>query len=306
MSDHLQPDETLSEGIRRIAKGLVDATLEEIENAAGAPEEAVHELRTNCKEMRGLLRLVRDELGHEIYKRENVFYRDLARRYSDRRDRWVFIETVRNELISEKTLGNHPVRELVESTRANLLRDHRDKTAQGVPEGFDEAKKLLTSARKRIDDWPIEGNEFETIRKSIKRVYKRGRNRMADARESPTPEARHEWRKRVKYLYYQFGFLRNIWPGIIEEREDEQKQLSDYLGDDHDLAELGDRLRKNPELADGEEGLHAIEGLIANKMEYHQNGAWPLGEKLYAEKPKHFVKRLETYWKSSFEDEEKT
>lgn len=301
MSKHLQPDETLPEGIRRLARVLVDESIEEITRDDMEPEEAVHQLRTKCKEMRGLLRLVRDELGKSVYKRENRFYRDLARRYSDRRDRWVFIETLRDDLISVETPENSPVRHLVEGARGNLLRDHRDKTEEGVPRGFDEVEKMLSDARKRIDGWPIDGNDFETIRKSIKRVYKRGRNRMADARDNPSPEARHEWRKRVKYLYYQLGFLRNICPGMIEEREDEQKELSDHLGHDHDLAELGDRLRENPGLAGGDEALHAIEGLIANRQEELLENAGPLGEKLYADKPKDFVQRLATYWKSSFD-----
>lgn len=295
MSLELLNDETLPSGVRRIARALVDSALETVRHTED-PEVAIHELRKRCKESRALVRLVRDEVGNAVYRRENAFFRDLAKPYSDRRDRWVFIECLEGPLMPKSAPEGDPVRQLLETAKGNILEYHRHNVSPGRPEGFGELEATLIEARKRIDDWPIDGNEFRTIRKSLRRVYRRGYDDMLAAKESPDPETLHEWRKRVKYLWYHLGFLRPIWAHVVEALADEQHEMSSLLGEDHDLAELKHFLSENPDLAGGPDALHAIEGLIDNKQKEHQERIWPLGEKLYLEDPETWVDRIGGYW----------
>jgi CHAD domain-containing protein len=56
--------------------------------------------------------------------------------------------------------------------------------------------------------------------------------------KDPASENFHEWRKRVKDLSYHLQMLNPIWPEQICAAASELKELSDYLGDDHDLVLL--------------------------------------------------------------------
>ncbi|MEX2577960.1 MAG: CHAD domain-containing protein [Verrucomicrobiales bacterium] len=302
MTNPIQPKEPLPKAVRRVAREIVDGALDAVGSGEANPEEAIHLLRKSCKEMRALVRLVRDEIGNAVYRRENDFYRDLARRYSDRRDRWVFIGVLSDTLVPPESTEDDPVRELLRNAGKKLLRHHRDISGSGRPEGFVEVEEQLVAARKRIDRWPVGDEGFGTIRRSIERVYRRGRERMRDALVNPSSQSRHEWRKRAKYLYHQLGFLRCLWPEVMETLESEQHRLSDLLGEEHDLAELKEMLASHPELAGGEQALPAIEGLVSHRQDELLARAWPLGARLYAESTDRFADRLEAYWNVSRPD----
>ncbi len=45
----------------------------------------------------------------------------------------------------------------------------------------------------------------------------------------------HEWRKRVKDLWYHVTLLQDAWRPVMSALADEAHELSDRLGDEHDL-----------------------------------------------------------------------
>ena len=55
---------------------------------------AVHATRKHIKKARALLRLVRDELGKEVFKEENRRLRDVARSFSSSRDACVRLQVL--------------------------------------------------------------------------------------------------------------------------------------------------------------------------------------------------------------------
>jgi hypothetical protein len=65
---------------------------------------------------------------------------------------------------------------------------------------------------------------------------------------------------------------------------DEFHHLADYLGDEHDLAVLRERLSES------------AMPLIRKRSEELQNKAFALGERLYADKSKTFLSDLEKHW----------
>jgi hypothetical protein len=119
---------------------------------------------------------------------------------------------------------------------------------------------------------------------------------MKKAYKSPTPETFHEWRKRVKYLWYHTRILRPIWPDVLNGLADALHTLSTYLGNDHDLAEFRQTLLEYPELCKNKKIEGALLSLINQRQAELQAAAHPLGGQIYAEKPKAFVKRFSVYW----------
>jgi CHAD domain-containing protein len=108
----------------------------------------------------------------------------------------------------------------------------------------------------------------------------------------PSAENVHEWRKRAKDLWYQLRILRDAWPELLGVTVDQAHQLTDLLGDHHDLAVLADDLQSRHDLSDRD----AFEDAIAQRQEELVEAALETGRRLYAEKPKAFRQRIKRYW----------
>lgn len=75
MSYQLESTEKLSTGLKRIVREQIDDAIHQLTDLPDGQAEAVHDVRKRFKKIRAVLRLVRDEIGSDVYKRENVFYR---------------------------------------------------------------------------------------------------------------------------------------------------------------------------------------------------------------------------------------
>jgi hypothetical protein len=65
MSYPLQRYETLSEGIKRIAREQTENALQQLREPGDEWEDAIHDVRNRCKKIRAVLRLVRDDIGEK-------------------------------------------------------------------------------------------------------------------------------------------------------------------------------------------------------------------------------------------------
>jgi CHAD domain-containing protein len=287
----LKKKESEEDGIRRVAHGRTEEAVRLLRDEEADPAKAVHEARKDMKKLRATLKLVRPVLGDDAYDRENGRYRDAARRLSDVRDAQVRAETV--DALAERFTDDPPpggwwnVRALLAGDDApgdGELEAVRERAADEIERG-DEA----------IDDWPLDHDGFELLRPGLRRAYSRGRKRYREAREDPTDEALHEWRKRAKDLWYHLRLVRRGWPEVMETTADEAHELSDRLGDDHDLVVLVSHLDDADVTLTADQRKH-LRKLAAKRREELQEEAFCYGERLYAEKPKRFVDRIESYW----------
>ena len=94
MSFCLQFDETISSGVRRILNEIVEQILQDITGLENDRDESIHNARKNCKRVRAVYRLIRDEIGISIYRKENIRFRDTARLLAGARDSLVLIQTL--------------------------------------------------------------------------------------------------------------------------------------------------------------------------------------------------------------------
>ena len=106
----------------------------------------------------------------------------------------------------------------------------------------------------------------------------------------------HEWRKSVKNLWYQTRLLEPAAPSTLAPMIGSLDHLGEALGDDHDLAVLVERLAADPHRYGG--ALHALKAIEIARAEQAvlREPAFRLGATIYAEKPKAFVARIESYW----------
>jgi hypothetical protein len=158
--------------------------------------------------------------------------------------------------------------------------------------------RTMEEARSDLKHWDLAGDDWEALEGGLKWIYLHGYRAFHEASESRTDENLHEWRKRVKDLWYVMDLLQPIRPGFTEGWGEEAHKLADDLGDDHDLAVLrqvftdpGDRL-----------GVPAagvvIVPLIDRRRVELQQDAFTRGRNLYGERPKRFLAQLGAYWRA--------
>jgi CHAD domain-containing protein len=290
----LQRDESVPDGVRRIALGRLDHALEELRGKAGSDsEEAVHEARKDMKKLRALLRLVRGELGEDAYQRENDAFRDVGRLMSDVRDADVLVATL--DALRER----HP--DAISDEAGAGLRQALAKTDEGAEERSvvaAQAVQRLEGAWDRVVDWPLGRDGFEALADGLQTTYRRGRKAYEQARSEPNAESLHEWRKRSKDLWYHHTLLANSWPQIAPELGEQAHVLSDHLGDDHDLTVLETWVKEHTAEAGGLYSVQTTSEAIDARRTELQAQAFELGGRLYAERPGAFRRRFEGWWRA--------
>jgi CHAD domain-containing protein len=294
----LKDGESVPAGIERIALGRLDNAIDELRGQTkSSQEEAVHEARKDLKKLRALLRLVRDEIGDDVYRRENDCFRDAARRLSGVRDADVMIETL--DALAERYPKRVPPG-AAGGLRQALVAHRRALEADGAGRGraVGEVIDVLRQARDRVPEWPLRHDGFEALEGGLRRIYRRGRRAYEAALEEPSVASLHEWRKRVKDLWYFHSLLECSWPELMDPLGDQAHALSDRLGDDHDLAVLNDWAQTHVADAGGPEQLRSLGEAVARRRSKLQEQAFALGARLYGERPRDFVRRLESCWRA--------
>jgi len=295
MAYHLEADEAISDGLKRIIVECVDQAINDLGDPSIDRDEGVHSARKKFKRIRAALRLVRDEIGQDIYKRENICFRDCAQLLAGARDSFVLVETL--DALTDYYAPQLPPHAFA-GVREELLNRYHTISRQALHESaaVEKVATRLQKTRKRILAWPIKGQDFSALHKGLRRVYKGGRRAMSRAYADLQVETFHEWWKQVKYLWYHLEILEMVWPTLLVDLACELHQLSDYLGNDHDLAELRRILTENPQLVSDKREALALVTLIDLRRSELEMIARPLGERIYYDKPQAFVKRMAAYW----------
>jgi CHAD domain-containing protein len=289
------PGEPLDAGIKRVVGARVDDAVAQLRGEAGTePAVAVHEARKDIKKIRSALRLVRGEIGDD-WRLENQHYRDCARQLSGFRDAEILVEAL--DGLAERF--GPTARERFDRLRRELDHENRAAHAEGsIERAMASAAAELESGRARIESLPVKGDGWELIGASLKRSYRRGRKRLRGVEEEASVTRLHELRKRVKDLWYQLRLIRDADPELIGPLADHAHDLSDHLGDDHDLALLREQVeRRAAAFSDAADQRHLLEEIDQRRGEL-QFAAISLGQRIYADKPKRFTNRLEKRWET--------
>jgi len=312
MGFQLQAGEPLIDGIRRIALERIDTALEQLSNPSLDRDKAVHDARKTCKRLRAILRFIRDEVGYTYYRRENFRFRDASRLLAPARDSAVLLETLDSLVERFHTIEVNPLIHEIDPQIADMLpvspgifADLREKLIERhhlhskqvlQTDAIPQYIATVREARLNVVDWPMQQVEFTAVSSGLRRVYRQGRQHMFHASQTMSTKALHEWRKCVKYLWYQLELLQPVQPGMLSASVEALAALSGHLGNEHDLAELQQLIFADPTLLP-DELRQQLCVMIAHRRKEYQALAWPLGSHLYAEKSWPFVNRIHAYWK---------
>ena len=229
-------DEPVEKGFRRIAREQLDLAFTEL-----APPlrtfcpRGVHECRKALKRMRALVRLATPALGQRKARRRARALSEIARLLSARRDQAVMLETLakltsdsNGRGLDARPTAGAPCRcrgRGTEAPRRRLRREGEADAASGSQEVRSHAISQAWLCRSRR--WA--GKELPASRKAMKNAY-----------GEPSDESFHTMRKAVQWHWRQMSLLGRAWPDEFAVRVTAARELSQMLGDDHDLAMLID------------------------------------------------------------------
>jgi len=302
MAFQLKVKEPVSDGITRNVRGQIEKARKYLgakkkpHQGGAAANEAVLEVRKCFKRVRAALRLVREELGDDLYREENWSFRDAARPLTEVRDSQVLVEIV-DKLTQQFAEGIDSG--AFAKIRETLLANQQQVTRRVLDEdkAFAAVQEVATGALARLSDWRLQRDGWAALESGLRRVYRTGHRALALAAEDSSVENLHELRKQAKYLWHQLQLLDATWTDNEKELVDQTHRLTALLGEDHDLAVLRVTLATDPLAYGGHRILKGVFAVIDRRREELERQAFALGEEVYKDSPKIFAGRIEAWMK---------
>ncbi len=284
MARRLKPDEKARDALRRIVSREAERALKDLETAANPP----HAARRRIKKIRAALRLARGGMRREDFAQENAAWREAAWLLAPLRDHGARLETLArlSEQVDEpRALAALSILRGNLEARAPLDEQSiRIRAARAIARGAERAPRLRAKGKARA-----------VFTKGIQRAYRRGGEYGAAAYESGDTADFHEWRQSVKTLALQLQILDPEAEGELGAWRIRCAELGEVLGEDHDLAQLTVTLSLHPELLDSDEQRAALADAMTERSLMLRARARPVFEALYAEKPRAFARRAESW-----------
>lgn len=279
-------------GMRDILHRQLETSIADLPRIAPTDEQ-IHTARKHMKAARATLRLLRPVLSAAAYRAANRTLRDAARALSAARDDTVLLKIL--GALARRTKGCGKRRALA-AFRDRLQRDARRRRDQLAARGLRASAARLHRALTQLDSWPAPPEEWQPVYASLCDTYRKGRSCARRNEQRASGSTLHEWRKRAKYLRSQLEVIAPVQHASVEAMAAKLHKLSDHLGDEHDLAVLGELVqRRAPQM--GRKAQSALQKQIDKRRRKMRKRALAVGLPIYAEKPGQFESRLRGYFR---------
>lgn len=286
---------------RRVARECLDDALERLDRLGAATsgpatDTDLHEVRKRCKELRGLARLLRSELGAD-YEPFNAAVRSAAGELAPIRD-----AAAARTALERLKQSSRPK----QARRLDAVRDAQGQAAaeadlprHELGERLGAAAESLRDARAQVDFWFLGGagdhDWSGALEHGVRRTYRKGRKALARVRRSEDDGDAlvHEWRKSVKYLMYESRLVTPSGGHRVEELASALDDLSELLGDHHDLAVLAGRIeaRERAGAVPRKVARHALKRVRRRQRKLRAR-AVELGREIFDDRPSVFGRRV--------------
>jgi len=293
MPYRFRKNESAAKATARIAAEEIETALAELADPQLSMERRIHQARRRCKRIRALLRLTKGALPGD-FRTENLWFRDAARLLSGNRDATSVLAAFDGIAASAEPEAFASV--------ARGLRRQRDELEQATDvDGLLSAYLIrMHKAAERIPHWRFRAKGFAVVRHGLRCTYKKCRDALGKAHddEDPPVELFHEWRKQVKYHWFHVKLLEGSWSAVLGEHAVAARDLSEVLGDEHDLSVLLERVGGTPEQFGSAATVDRFIAAARERRSALRRQAMPSARRLFAEQPKQFTRRIESYWRA--------
>lgn len=258
----------------------------------GPLADRIHDSRTACKKIRAALQLA-DLRNSKRSRREGAYFGNAARSLGTFREADVQHTTIRHLLRDQpKTAKKHRwVRApWILGNDAGFAR-RKPRRCKISPSEF----RSMIAAERRFSHWRIPGSGFAVIEDDARHAYRRGRRWFHRAYERPSDKAFHKFRQAVKVLGYHAKMLEGAWPPVMKGFRQGWKELSEVLGEEHDITVLVQR-RVGAARAVEEDAVRVVVTLADEQKSRLRTQARRSAELLFEEKPRRWVRHLRHWW----------
>lgn len=286
----LSVDERLIHGLIHVLLEQLDGGISHLATQEGDPVEAIHETRKSLKRIRTTLRLLRGALGGARFKQENRCFAELGRKLAPARDAQMLVKAA--ERLAKQS-ADSPYAEAVTPVLHAL--EARVPAQPLDEELLRELVSSLQDARERLQGYLLELSPRavrSSFRSGVRRMVKRGKAAYMLAYSEPSDDNFHNWRKRVKDLYYAACLLHLTRPTKLAPLIDTLDQMSEDLGDEHDLSILAGAIHRDPQSMGGAVPAALVLQLIGRRREELRQELRQPGQELYRKRAKRTARRL--------------
>ncbi len=255
----------------------------------------IHDVRTSFKNIRAYLLLLKTELREDVYKSESRCFRAEGKGIAELRDSYVVVMALEQIFVKYSSqLQNNTVTAI--QINLALMYEEKKKLVLEQDELTKQAGRLL-EIKNRIINWDLPKNNDGLIFDRLKDRYAKGVVQKTDAEAHKADDLLHNWRKNVKHLWYQVRVFEPFKPDILTAYAELLHSLSDFLGEDHDLAVLKGMLPEQGDIENKNE-LKVLQNCITAERDKLQEGAFTLARSIYAESSEDFADRIAGYWQN--------
>lgn len=281
-------DRSVEGALRAFAQDI----LTEVRTALANPHDAkgVHDFRKAMKRWRAFLRLLEPLVG-EPARDLRTSARDLARALASARDGQAALDAL-TDITKHDGLPARSAATI--AGRLDALRAAAEDTA--LTETLRARLRLaIEAAEDALAGWALADARFDDIATALTEGYARARRSIPADWPQAGDDDLHELRQRIVVHRYQMELIVPLWPRLGKLWVGEAQRLRERLGTCQDLAVLARLTAPHQPLAPWRSRLIP---LIAARRAVHVAAAARIAERLFAERPKAFRRRLLAIWAS--------
>lgn len=284
----------------RFADGFVRVGLEQTkrverfldEKERGA--ENVHEARKCVKRMRALLRLGRPAVGPKWWKEVDDLCSSVGGKLAGLRNLDSLIEAL------DKLSAVRGVRKTAtfDRFRASIQRQRQGLNEMSAADAWSEVRGELEAIRKRFKRVRFTERGFDVVGLGLALTCDEARRLEETAYATGNEHDFHRWRKRVQHHWRHMQLFSAAWPEQMTVRAETARELSEVLGDEHDLGILIEEVAR---WADGLKSKRGVDGLLEAAKDRQialRRLAKARSRRLFAERGKAFARRVRRYWRN--------
>jgi CHAD domain-containing protein len=292
MAFRLRPDESVSRGLKRLARKELRSATGSLSSAKADRDEAVHDARRSVKKVRAILDILEEDGGRGLGK-DRKRLRQISRSLSQLRDADVRVQTL-------DLLRRHAPNAVAPHTfaliRSKLLSDKQRLGQAPMRAAMATAVKMLGKSRRSAARWRSKHKNFRALSAAIRSARRQGRLAMNRARISQGAADFHEWRKWAKTLWYELRLFERAGPGVRADIRALRK-IETWLGEDHNVVVLWERILGDPSFARGCGNLEKLRQASERYQDQLRRKALARGTKLYAAPPAAYAAYVTRSWR---------
>ncbi len=292
MAFRFLPGQNIRDNVKQVATEQIDRALARL-SGKGKNGNAVHETRKALKRLRSLLHLIKPAMRKSDFQRDESRLKLIARSLSGVRDIQAMIETLAKLEVYDEVFGKGGFAQDIRSD-LEARRNQAEKALNGAQAV--KARKLLKEARKDFEEIVIEHDDFKDLAITIERDYRKAKLAFQHAYECREDEAFHDWRKYVQRHWRQVLLVVPCWPRALRPHTALARELSEVLGEDHDIYMLAKFLETQETSLGGRRDRDDFFALCAKRQNELRDLAHDMGLRLFSEKPSSLAARLIAYW----------